>query len=78
MVRIEPLSARHTQDLAVAAEEDRSSYQFTLVLRAEEVGNYLAAQFERAEEGLIPFAQVRQADGRAVSCTALLESSLLA
>jgi RimJ/RimL family protein N-acetyltransferase len=64
------LSGRHADDLAVAAEEDRSSYRFTLVPRAAEVGDYLAAQLARAAQGLIPFAQVRRADGRAVGCTA--------
>jgi N-acetyltransferase len=70
LVRLEPLSVSHAQDLAVAAEEDRSSYAFTLVPRADEVGAYLAAQFERAEQGLIPFAQIRRTDGRAMGCTA--------
>jgi N-acetyltransferase len=70
LVRLEPLVARHAQDLAAAAEEDRSSYGFTLVPRASEVGGYLSAQFARAAQGLIPFAQIRQADGRAVGCTA--------
>jgi N-acetyltransferase len=73
LVRLEPLSDRHTDDLAVAAEEDRGSYDFTLVPRASEVGDYLAAQFERTGQGLIPFAQIRQADGRAVGCTAYWE-----
>lgn len=70
LVRLEPLSLRHENDLAAAAEEDRDSYGFTLVPHAGEVGGYLAAQFERAEQGLIPFAQIRRADGRAVGCTA--------
>jgi hypothetical protein len=33
LVRLEPLPARHADDLAVAVEEDRSSYGFTLVPR---------------------------------------------
>ena len=33
VVRLEPLSVGHTNDLALAAEEDRSSYAFTLVPR---------------------------------------------
>jgi RimJ/RimL family protein N-acetyltransferase len=70
LVRLEPLSAGHAADLAVAAEEDRASYGFTLVPRAGEVSGYLAAQFARAGQGLIPFAQIRRADGRAVGCTA--------
>ena len=70
LVRLEPLSEHHADDLAVAAEEDRGSYGFTMVPRACEVGDYLAAQFKRTEQGLIPFAQIRQSDGRAVGCTA--------
>jgi RimJ/RimL family protein N-acetyltransferase len=71
LVRLEPLAVRHAGDLAEAAEEDRSSYGLTLVPRGSEVGGYLDAQFARASsQGLIPFAQVRQADGRAVGCTA--------
>jgi hypothetical protein len=34
LVRLEPLSASHADDLAAAAEEDRSSYGFALVPRA--------------------------------------------
>ena len=70
LVRLEPLAKGHAEDLALAAEEDRSSYGFTLVPRASEVCDYLAAQFARTAAGLIPFAQVRRADGRAVGCTA--------
>ncbi|MFY9927580.1 MAG: GNAT family protein [Streptosporangiaceae bacterium] len=70
LVRLEPLAVRHAEDLAAAAEEDRGSYGFTLVPRASEVGGYLGAQLARAAQGLIPFAQIRQADGRAVGCTA--------
>ncbi|MGW0804696.1 GNAT family N-acetyltransferase [Nonomuraea sp. NPDC002799] len=70
LLRLEPLSAGHADDLVRAAEEDRSSYGFTLVPRAREVPGYLAAQFARVEEGLVPLAQVRRSDGRAVGCTA--------
>ena len=70
LVRLEPLSFSHEKDLVVAVEEDRGSYDFTLVPRADGVGAYLAEQFERAEQGLVPFAQIRQTDGRAVGCTA--------
>jgi N-acetyltransferase len=70
LVRLEPLSVGHAKDLAVAAEEDRSTYSFTLVPRADEVGDYLAAQFSRVAQGFIPFAQIRRSDGRAVGCTA--------
>jgi RimJ/RimL family protein N-acetyltransferase len=69
LVRLEPLSASHVPDLAQATEEDRSSYDFTLVPRAADVKAYVSAQLAR--EGLTPFAQVRVRDGRAVGCTAL-------
>ncbi len=73
LVRLEPLAVAHTQDLTAAAEEDRGSYAFTVVPRASEVPDYLAAQFQRAGQGLVPFAQIRRADGRAVGCTAYWE-----
>jgi RimJ/RimL family protein N-acetyltransferase len=71
LVRLEPLSGRHVADLARAAEEDRTAYDFTWVPRADEVEDYLHSQFQRAVEGkLIPFAQIRMSDERAVGCTA--------
>jgi RimJ/RimL family protein N-acetyltransferase len=74
LVRLEPLSPAHRADLAAAAEEDRASYAFTQVPQAAEVGTYLAAHFERADRGrMVPFAQVRLADGRAVGCTSYFE-----
>lgn len=73
LVRLEPLAERHADDLAAAAEEDRGRYGFTLVPRADEIDEYLKAHFARAEQGVVPFAQVRRSDGRAVGCTAYLE-----
>src|ERR1700687_4947589 len=71
LIRLEPLSMSHREDLAVSAEEDRGAYRFTRVPRAGEVDDYLAAHFERVKGGkLAPFAQIRQGDGRAVGCTA--------
>ncbi|MGH8994887.1 MAG: GNAT family N-acetyltransferase [Acidimicrobiales bacterium] len=70
LVRLEPLSFSHATDLAFAAEEDRSSYAFTLVPRSNEVEQYITAQVGRVQEGLVPFAQVRATDGRAIGCTA--------
>ncbi|MEV4222304.1 GNAT family protein [Nonomuraea sp. NPDC049725] len=69
LVRLEPLDTRHVAGLAEAAEEERSSYGFTLVPRAAEMAGYVAAQLGRA--GLTPFGQVRVADGRPVGCTGL-------
>lgn len=68
LVRLEPLSMRHATALGRAAEEDRSSYGFTMVPRAETVEEYVEAQLGR--DGLTPFAQVRVADDAAVGCTA--------
>ena len=57
--------------LAVAAEEDREAYGFTVVPRAWEVEQYLAAHSERAKSGMLaPLAQIRQDDGRAIGVTA--------
>ncbi|ROO86758.1 RimJ/RimL family protein N-acetyltransferase [Actinocorallia herbida] len=69
-VRLEPLSLRHAPDLAQAAEEDRSSYGFTLVPRAADVEDDIRTRLGRP--GWTPFAQIRLADGRAVGCTTLL------
>ena len=74
LVRLEPLSMRHAADLMIAAEEDRDAYRFTRVPRAPEMAEYLAGHFELADRGrLVPFAQIRMADGRAVGCTAYWE-----
>ncbi|HVB94627.1 MAG TPA: GNAT family protein [Acidimicrobiales bacterium] len=74
LVRIEPLSMEHTEDLTAAAEDDRGSYGFTRVPRGfEDVETYIAEQLGRADRGeLIPFAQIRIADGRAVGSTSYL------
>jgi N-acetyltransferase len=74
LVRLEPLDHRHAADLAVAAEEDRGTYAFTWVPRADEVGAYIDAQLARAATGrLAPYAQVSLATGRAVGTTAYWE-----
>jgi RimJ/RimL family protein N-acetyltransferase len=71
LVRLEPLTKFHAMDLGDAAEEDRATYGFTWVPRRAEVEDYLSSQFQRAESGkLIPFAQIRLSDRRAVGCTA--------
>jgi N-acetyltransferase len=70
LVRLEPLTTRHAADLAKVVDDDRSSYRYTLVPRADEVEEYLEAQLARAAEGLVPFAQVRRRDESAVGCTA--------
>lgn len=71
LVRLEPLSMAHAPDLAIAAEENRSSFAFTWVPRAGDTEEYIATLLVRRDEGMmVPFAQVREADGRAVGCTA--------
>jgi N-acetyltransferase len=71
LVKLEPLSMSHAGDLAVAADEDRGTYEFTEVPRPEDVGAFIATHLERAESHkLVPFAQIRQEDGKAVGCTA--------
>ena len=77
LVRLEPLSPAHAADLAVAAEEDREAYGFTVVPRTREVEQYLAAHAERAKSGMLaPFAQIRQRDGRAMGVTAYWDPRL--
>ncbi|WP_406169393.1 GNAT family N-acetyltransferase [Streptomyces sp. NBC_00996] len=74
LVRLEPLDHRHAADLAVAAEVNRGSYEFTWVPRAAEVGQYIDAQLARAATGkLAPYAQVTVASGRAVGATSYWE-----
>lgn len=73
-VRLEPLERRHAADLAVAAEEDRGSYRFTWVPRADEVEGYIDTQLGRAAAGTVaPYAQVDRVSGRAVGATAYLD-----
>ncbi|MFJ8659374.1 GNAT family N-acetyltransferase [Streptomyces sp. NPDC093795] len=71
LVRLEPLTHRHAEDLAAAAEEERSSYGFTWVPTAAEIGRYIDEQLGRAAAGrLVPYAQVSLRTGRAVGATA--------
>jgi RimJ/RimL family protein N-acetyltransferase len=71
LVRLKPLGTHHAADLAVACEEDRSSYAFTWVPTAGEVEAYIDAQLDRAAAGrLAPYAVVENDSGRAVGATA--------
>ena len=71
LVRLEHLSPKHSADLAAAAEEDRATYGFTWVPTAVEIDDYVGTQLERVKAGtMMAWAQVRQADGKAVGCTA--------
>lgn len=74
LVRLEPLEQRHAGELGVAAEENRESYAFTWVPRADEVDAYVDAQLARAAAGrLVPYAQVSLATGRVVGTTSYWE-----
>lgn len=77
LVRLEPLSQRHAPDLARAVEEDRGSYAFTWVPRADEVEQYIDGLLATAATGkLAPYAQVARTSGRAVGATAFWEPRL--
>lgn len=77
LVRLEPLDRRHAEDLAAAAEENRSSYGFTWVPTAAEVERYIDVQLARAAAGkLAPYAQVERVSGRAVGATAYWDPRL--
>ncbi|MFJ7233571.1 GNAT family N-acetyltransferase [Streptomyces tendae] len=74
LVRLEPLGHQHAAELAVAAEEERGTYAFTSVPRADEVGSYIDAHLATAATGrLAPYAQVSLATGRAIGATAYWE-----
>jgi RimJ/RimL family protein N-acetyltransferase len=73
LVRLEPLAHRHAPDLGVAADVDRSSYGFTWVPTAAEVGAYIDTQLARAAKGeMAPYAQIALSSGRAVGATSYL------
>ena len=74
VVALEPLDDRHLDDLVAAAAEDRRSFGFTTVPEGHAAAtDYIATQLRAADAGeLVPFAQVRLGDGRAVGCTAFL------
>ena len=74
LVRLEPLAHRHTAELAVAAEENRGTYAFTWVPRADEVEAYVDTQLARAATGWVaPYVQISLASGRVVGATAYLD-----
>ena len=71
LMRVEPLTPDHIDDLVRAAAEDRAAYNFTWVPSSrEEVTEYVATQLDRLQAGeLVPFASLRIADCRAVGST---------
>lgn len=74
VVRLEPLSRGHVSDLVVAANEDRSTYAYTVVPGEESSMlvyiDGLLDDFERGE--VVPFAQVSVITGRAIGATRYL------
>ena len=71
LVRLEPLAARHADGPCGrrrgGPEQLRLSRWCPAPARS---ATTWSAQFARAAQGLIPFAQIRRADGRVVGCTA--------
>ncbi|MHB8440148.1 MAG: GNAT family N-acetyltransferase [Acidimicrobiales bacterium] len=74
LVRLEPLATSHTQALVDEAGASRQSFGFTRVPDGPDDGRrYVAAMLEQADAGqLLPLAQVRVADERAVGVTSYL------
>jgi RimJ/RimL family protein N-acetyltransferase len=74
VVRLEPLSRGHAEDLLVAASEDRSTYGYTVVPSSiDAMLTYIDALLSDFERGqIVPFAQVSVATGRAVGATRYL------
>lgn len=73
-VRLVPLALDHVGALTAAANRDRSSYGFTAVPADERaMHQYVAALLAEAEhDTVMPFAQLRVADGAPVGCTRLM------
>jgi N-acetyltransferase len=71
LVRLEPLGHQHADDLVAAAAEDRSAFGVAEVPDGPaSVDDYIRVRLDWARTGeRLPFAQVRQADQRAVGCT---------
>jgi len=77
LVRLEPLGHQHADDLAAVAEADRSSFAYTWVPTAAEVGDYIDTQLGQAVTGyLAPYAQIDRATGRAVGATSYFNPRL--
>ncbi|RSS83306.1 GNAT family N-acetyltransferase [Streptomyces sp. WAC06614] len=74
-VRLEPLAPHHTEALAVAGAEDRTTYAFTPVPHGVEAAlEYIdRALADQAAGRSLPFAIVRRRDGRVVGSTRFLE-----
>jgi N-acetyltransferase len=74
-VRMEPLGYQHTDDLVEAIGTDRTTYGLTWVPQPtrESVEAYIKSALAQQETGTsLPFATVRQHDGRAVGSSRLM------
>lgn len=71
LVRLEPLGREHLEDLVASVAGDRSTFGFATVPDGPgAVAAYVEQRLVRARAGeLVPFAQVRLADRRAVGST---------
>jgi RimJ/RimL family protein N-acetyltransferase len=71
LVRLESLSESHIDGLVMSSGEDRSTYGYTPVPDGRvEVEEHVASLLaDRDAREIVPFAQVRLSDGRAVGCT---------
>jgi RimJ/RimL family protein N-acetyltransferase len=73
LVRLEPLSLAHADELVAAATEDRSTYGFTHVPPAEAMEAYIDELLAARSAGeTLPLTQVRVSDGRPVGITRYL------
>jgi N-acetyltransferase len=74
-VQLEPLSIDHVHQLVVAANEDRSTYGWTIVpSTASAMTSYVTKMVMDSAAGqMIPFAQRRLTDLRIVGCTRFME-----
>ncbi|HWD24764.1 MAG TPA: GNAT family protein [Acidimicrobiales bacterium] len=74
IVRLEPISIAHVEELAIAASLDRSTFRYLRVPNGRaSMEAEIESLLEEAESGqVISFAQVRVADGTAVGMTRYL------
>lgn len=74
-VVLEPLRVDHVEGLAAAASGDRSTFGLTWVPDGEDATDRYVRDLVRgaARGEVVPFAQVRVADGRPVGCTRFME-----
>ncbi len=74
VVRLEPLSLAHVDELVVAAVEDPSAYAWTIVPSTRQtMTTYVEELLDEFRSGVaVPFAQVSVVSGRAVGATRYL------